>query len=290
MILVLLTGCYGDLSNGIFIEDAKFLAALPSTDAFAFQLPEGSGGADELAGSREVTVATMDQVGAFLDEVVGGTAVVTEVPPSERGEDFRVWGPRAWDAYLGSYLRMEMSRTSDGTLYTFAYQASDTSSGPWEEFTGGTWEPEPSTGWQGQLVFDYDRLASVTGSDEQGVIIAHWDERDLPMVEVEVDAILSGNEERFQSRLRVEDDGAGRFDFIESERVGDRNDEPLVFVSRWDATGLGRTDGVFEGVEFSECWAVDGSQTWRATYGEGGTEGGDPDLCPYDDVAQPGEL
>ena len=36
MILVLLTGCYGDLSNRIFVEDAKFLAALPSTEAFAF--------------------------------------------------------------------------------------------------------------------------------------------------------------------------------------------------------------------------------------------------------------
>jgi len=288
--LALLTGCYGDLSNQIFIEDAKFLAALPSTEAFAFQLPEGSGGADELADGYAVTVVIMDLVGDFLNTVVGGTAVVTQVPPSERGDDFRVWGPGAWDAYLGSYLRMEMSRASDGGIYTFAYQASDTSSGPWEEFTSGTWESEPGAGWQGQLAYDYDRLASATGSDEEGLLLARWDERDVRMVEVEVDAVLSGNEVRFRSRLRAEDDGSGRFDYIESEQIGGRNDEPLVFVSRWDATGRGRTDGVDDGEGFSECWALDGSMTWRATYGETETETGDLDLCPYDDVAQPGEL
>ena len=289
--LVLALGCYGNLSNDIFVEDARFYAALPSTDAFAFALPEGGGTSETPSDWYTATVETMAATGGFLDTVVGGTAVVAQVPPSERGDDYRVWGPGAWDAYPGSYLQMEMSRTSDLALYTFAFQASPASSGPWTEFTSGTWQPESSTPWQGEMTFDYDRLASVTGELEGGLVEARWDERGRRRVALDVDATIAGTEHRFQAGLLAEDDGSGRFDFVEDYLVGeDREGEPAIFASRWDATGAGRTDGLYAGLAFTACWAPDGSETWLAVYDEPAFEEGDPDMCPFDDIAQPGGI
>ena len=291
MTLLLSLACYGNLSNDIFVEDARFYAALPSTDAFDFALPEGGGSSESPSDWYTATVQTMAATGSFLDTVVGGTAVVAQVPPSERGDDYRVWGPGAWDAYPGSYLQMEMSRTSDLALYTFAFQAAEASSGPWTEFTSGTWQPDSSTPWQGEMTFDYDRLASVTGELDAGLIVARWDEREQRRVALDVDATLNDTPQRFQAGLLANEDGSGRFDFVEDYLVGeDRETEPAIFVSRWDATGAGRTDGVYAGLEFTACWATDGSETWLAVQDDPPYEEGDVTACPFEDIAQPGEL
>lgn len=285
MTLLTLLGCYGDLSNAIFEEDARFYAALPSTDAFSFAYPAPELLAEEPAFFYGLTTKTMGTTSAFLDTVVGATAIVTAVPPAERGEDWRVWGPGAWDAFPGTYLRMEMSRTSDQSLYTFAFQVADTSAGPWTEFTSGTWQVDPGTGMQGELLFDYDQLSGVVGGADTGQVLARWDAREGRQVEVLADAVVGGTEVALSASILEQAEG-GRFEFSEPEaRLG----PSTGFVTRWDGTGAGRADGLVFSDEtkgdyaFTQCWLADGEGVFYRDDAEPPTQVGDEALCALAD-------
>ncbi len=287
MVALLLAGCFGDFSNEIFNEDAKFYSALPSPESFRFEYPQPQGDlSDDPATFYTITSQTMTTTNNFLAVLVTATGIVVAVPPSERGEDYRVWGPGAWDEFPGSYLRLEMSRTTDGSLYNFGYQASSTSGGPWSEFASGTWHLDPGSGTQGYLVFDYDLLSEVVGGENSGALTILWDAREEHILEVDADAQVGGQQRSFVSRIEEHEQG-GRLDFEDDQF--ERALQTASFVTRWDSTGAGRADGSVYGHEekgdfdFVQCWQADGASLYYLDDSEVPVESGAEEDCIFSD-------
>ncbi|MBK7759488.1 MAG: hypothetical protein IPI35_24450 [Deltaproteobacteria bacterium] len=119
-----LTACGGDLSNAVFVEDAAFRAALPQL-AVSLAWPGGEVTVEEPATGAELlslppTQDALVELAAALDLLQVTVSPALSLSPSERGEDYRVWGPYPFEEAPGSFIRLEMSRTRDRALYSVA--------------------------------------------------------------------------------------------------------------------------------------------------------------------------
>lgn len=257
--LWLTVACTGDLSNAIFIEDALFLGALPTSDRFQLEPP---GTAPLAADAASLFAYSRDALAGAEDLMGRVTAVGDEVaalPPSERGPDFRVWGPFEWDDVPGTWVRAELGRSSTGSTYSLSVQVGPTSAGPWDGewitgvHTAGPVEVPAGTGWVA-----YDHAALVP---DAGTVWAEYDIRDLTRLLVVA--------------TDTSDDGAWLYQQLEDG--GDLQHVPaappladgdlLALRTRWRTGGEGRGDARLargdDSVAASQCWASDGALVWQ---------------------------
>ena len=301
--ILLATACSGSLSNEIFYEDVDFLGALPNGEDLAVSYPgEPILDSDDALYFR-TTVDTMQGFSDWSVLISTVTDTVRAVPPSLRGDDLRVWGPGAWDAYPGSFLRLEMSRTSDRGLYVWTFQASEFSDGPWTEFMSGTSRVDSE--WDVELEWDQNTLDDAVESGGSGALEMAYvvDEDGMLTVALEARGLRSayGAAQSTRMWLQSPEDGSGEFQLAQQMDANPGEtlaiDENVELVTRWDSAGLGRADGTVDGGDYpypglvlTQCWTADGALTFQAdTEGVLPAEGSEDD-CPFDDIAGADEL
>lgn len=273
--ILLLLACSGDLSNEVFIEDAAFREALPHPDDVALAWPVDIELDEDSASMLQLTVEGLSAVLAWGERFVVATADTAAYAPTERGEDYRAWGPEPWDDVPGWFLRAELSRTRDGALYGFGIAASETSLGPWTEFVSGTWRPEPQEGedWRGEATWQVSQLSGGEG----GVVNLRYGSGadDTLVLELSSEGVEEADREY---RVEQAEDLSGvliyrsQEDFIDS---ADERRERILLLSQWDAEGAGRVDARLAGgdlgltqIDLSQCWGADGRLTWQGAASE----------------------
>lgn len=269
-----LLGCSGSLSNAIFHEDAAFLAALPTYDELARPYP----GAEDRTGDEALYYgATADSLEGFAQYTLLITSVADTarlVAPSYRGDDVRIWGPGAWDVYPGTYLRLEVSRTSTHELYVYQFQASESPDGPWTEFvTGSTRLDEVESG---SLDWDQGALDSAIGVGGRGTYDIEYTLGEVTEIEMAATGLQIGFSDVSSSNawLIVDPDGSGLYELHYQQDIDGGADIPIdeeiELVSRWTADGAGRGeaevrggDTDYPGLVFTQCWDLDGQLTFQ---------------------------
>ena len=287
--LVALTACGGDLSNAVFVEDAAFRAALPQLTV-SLLWPGGEVTVEEPATGAELlalppTRDALAELAAALELLQVTVSPALSLSPSERGEDYRVWGPYPFDEAPGSFIRLEMSRTRDRALYSVALQAAATSLGPWTEFSVGLWSEEPlEEDLVGELGWDWGAFGAATGAAAEGHFTLAWSERGehlrLGLAEI-------GGLESATMSVLLEDAGGA----LTTEALVDLDDEgglpeSLTLRSVWDAAGAGRGALRVSGGDLGlisntaeHCWAADGALLWFSDEEGWGTTSGDEAAC-----------
>lgn len=265
----LLLACGSTLSNDLFLDDADFAAALPSGEHLALSYPvPDQGVAEDPADLYTITVNTLGLGGAILDLTTGATAQVLAAPPTERGLDYRVWGPLPWDENPDWFLRVEMTRSSTGGTYAYAFAVAETSAGPWWEFLEGQHEVGEQEVALGEGTVWWRNLLG------EGEVEIGYDLRETATISAEVRALDLGEGSIDQQWTWTEEvDGGGRLfqaqpaDAVPALRGG--SDEELTVESRWLSDGTGRADAWLSGgdlygatVQLSQCWMATGAATW----------------------------
>ena len=301
--ILLLSACSGSLSNAIFLEDADFLDALPGGEGLGVEYPGSPTPDADDASYFQTTVQTLDGLQDWSRLITTVTATVRAVPPSTRGEDYRIWGPGAWDVYPGSFLRLEMSRTSDHGLYHWTFQASEMSDDPWTEFmTGETWAEGD---WDVELEWDQAALAEAIDAGGEGSLELAYAAMEEGGVIVQIDSqgYATAFEQAQSTRMWLDApaDGSGELQFAMRMDANPGEllprDEDIELITRWDSSGTGRADGTIEGGDYpypglvlTQCWSEDGVLTFKAdSEGVNPAEGSETD-CPYMDVGVVDEL
>jgi hypothetical protein len=306
--LLLTTGCGSTISNQVFYEDADFLSALPGPDHFNMDYPtetttEACDANDtETAAFFCITVDALETGNGLIETLTALTDVVRLASPSERGDDYRVWGPGDWiEKFPGNFLRVEMSRSPTRSAYSWSFQLARTSQGPWDsEVIFGTHyagEIDVSAG-VGDLVLDLDALAEIVGETGQvGRLTAAYDARDSTEFSVlfegqdETDGSLVNSQWTYQEMA----DGGG--DLIFDSDLNLDNDtalEKLALRTRWRVNGDGRGDSLVHSDDLtgsprsaSQCWKGNGDMTWHTDEFDWMEDTGSESECAFADAAFP---
>ncbi|MFT5586126.1 MAG: hypothetical protein ACI9VR_003723 [Cognaticolwellia sp.] len=289
--LILLLACAGNLSNDPFTEDAVFLSALPPAGLLQLEYPSDLESADaELLG---VALSQLDAARALTSNFASVTEVIQAVSPSERGQHHRVWGPGAWDAVPGAFLRVEMTRTSDGATYLTTFQTAATSDGPWQEFFEGdaTLDPDVPLGQQGPVsgTLRWDASALDQVVPDHGTESVRFDyqaEPDGPLsLQIIAPLDLSFKQQPDDSgnvwlstRLDIAGEGSPKTGPIP---------EDIELELAWGPNGAGRGRLQAEGGDLpwatatiEECWQDGGERVWVwADPVDLGNEEGESALC-----------
>ncbi len=265
MLPLLFLACSGDLSNQLFDEDAAFAAALPDADQLTLSSPGDPGSVSDAAAELfSLTVGTLAGGQQVLDGITSMTAEVLATPPTERGEDYRVWGPVPSDDNPDLFLRIEMSRSSTGSAYTYALQVAETSAGPWWELVSGT------------HLAGLDDVALGTGSIELldlttgDQLLVDYDLQALRSVHMEQ---VDGGQPSLQWTWSEHDDGGGGLSYDQpADAIGKLSSvgaTDLSVETTWLPDGAGRgvarlSGGAYAGsdIELLQCWDTSGSATW----------------------------
>ncbi len=290
MPLLLTLACTGTLSNDPFTQDAVFLSALPPAELLQLSYPSDLEEAD--ATLLGMGLSELDRAREMTSNMQSVTQVIQAVSPTERGEHHRVWGPGAWDAVPGAFLRVEMTRTSDGGTYLTTFQTAATSEGPWTEFFEGDASVDPSLApgqsgeVQGSLHWDAEALNGVApGHDTQSVRLDYQAIPEGPLAL----QIISPLDLSFVQQP----EGSGsvwlrtRMDIDDAQQGKANIREDVDLLLAWDETGAGRGELLATGGDMpwpearvEECWSSSGVQQWIwAEPADLGAESGDADLC-----------
>ena len=289
--LLFLMACSGTLSNDIFTDDAVFLSALPPVELLQLEYPSDLENAD--GALLSVALNQMDAARALTSNLASVTEIVQAVSPSERGEHHRVWGPGAWDAFPGTFLRVEMTRTTDSATYLTTFQTAATSDGPWQEFFEGdaSLDPEIPIGQQGPvsgtLHWDASALDPVApGHGTQSVRFDYQAEPDGPLslqIIVPLDLRFEQQPDHsgsvwLSTRLDIAGEGSTKTGPIP---------EDIELELAWgpDGAGRGRLEAAggdlpWATASIEECWKDGGERVWVwADPVELGEEEGDSAAC-----------
>jgi hypothetical protein len=305
--IVLLGGCGSTFNNDALLEDADFLNALPGPEQIHISTP----GTLEVEACEEagtstlacLTVDSLDTAQSLLAIVNDLTQVIHGQTPTERGEDYRVWGPGDWLENLpGTFVRVEMSRSPTRSTYSWAYQFAPSSQGPWSgEILVGTHragELIVAEG-SGDLDCDLEAWAQVTGGGTTGSMTIEYDVRDRTWLRLVTDG-RAGEDPLGQDRDWTYEelpDGGGEFIYDSAFDVHNSEQDIAEQVDirvRWTALGDGRGYGLVTGGDLevglastSECWDPDGQFTWHTDEFGWQDEQGDVALCAFSEPAWP---
>ncbi len=303
-LLLLAAGC-GDLSNQVFYEDADFLAALPTREALQLSYIDGFEGRPEdfpealLFGHTLSAIQAADQYLALSTEI---TDALRALSPSERGADYRRWGPSEYSfSGVTGYLQVEMTRAISGGSYTTLFHWADGPSGPWTRFyVGHHYVGDTVAEGSGDMSWDYGALRGA------GSLSIDYDLRGSPAFSMQLDElVLPESAEVLDARwyYTLAEDGGGDLEYTAAIDIGGDSAEPVPEVleirSRWLADGTGRGDALLTGGDalgdtegrFTQCWTVDGTLLAQAaepsSFEDYFPPIGDPAAdCPYPEAAE----
>ncbi len=291
MLLLLLLAC-GSVSNEIFAEDAAFLDAFPDeerqTVGFESDLSTESARASigETADLVVLSVGATRGVNEFIFTLLGAVETLRGLPPAERTDDSRRWGPFEADCEVDATALM----SRDAGVYDWSI--SGRQSDETYVFLYGTHYAGSSVrAGDGQFVFDRGQWASWCGNDDDGLLTVDYDNRegvDLVVVLDEVEPALT------YALRRTADEGDFQYRYVgDIEDDGSSEDATVTVRNRWEPGTGGRSDAFVTGGGFeerqwrwSQCWDARGGLTWEGESLGLFEESGDASTCVYADVAE----
>lgn len=297
LVPLLLAACTDDpISNGIFADDADFVAALPDAERqtvgfSADTTDEAARGVGERADLVDLSVGIGGAVNTFVFNVLGVVDHVRSLPPSERTEDSRRWGPYTDGCDVDATLLMSRSAGVYGwSVSGHPPEGDDAIVVYGTHFTGTS-----VAAGDGTFVWDHTRYSAWCETGETGLVTVDYDNRDGVDLLVDVVGWSAGGEEAKDWRyayLRTETEGD--FQYRTEEDLADDGSDRLADVAvrdRWVPGTGGRSDAVVTGgglgaeLRWSQCWDARGHLTWQADNLGLVEEVGDPATCVYADAA-----
>jgi hypothetical protein len=290
--LLAIAGCGGLQPASWMEQDEAYVVAVPDEARSRVGKPRAL---DVRAdGDTAVTLQLLDPVVDALNgmtlQLLGVLDEIVSVPPDERTEDSRRWGPHyVSDVDLTYQLDVQLEDAQ--YRYEVLLDAGDTGAATYPVMIG---DYQPSGDTTGAGTFDLDGavlqamlpVSGVTGT----LVVDH--EIDASSLRIGMD--LRGLQADDLDDLLVPD----RYTYSEGADVGQlcflatvdwtagEATEQLQVVARWDLDGGGRADGSLSGgdlaspIEIVECWDGQGVATyWWDSAGLFPTSG-DPSACP----------
>ncbi|MEZ4241992.1 MAG: hypothetical protein R3F59_38740 [Myxococcota bacterium] len=300
VLMALAAGCGAPISNGVFLEEAKFLGALPTQERFGAPtqvLYAPAGDAPVLAAAKVRATDWDDWFGVLAAAGDG----LREAPPDVATAVKRRWdGVEAAHRLLGGsmgqdpgvvsfWVQAEVVRPGEGDV-SWTMSLADDEDGPWTGVASGTHrEREDGTG-SGDLSFDLNAIAAVLGGhpdDPLGVFYVQYDDADpefagarsveaaqtLVPGAVLTHGVVGETIFVFTGALTVTDDGATRLGYaavLHDERGG------------W-GEGVVQSDVEEETLAWTSCWTSFGGLVWQGGDPGIATAGTDASACPVPD-------
>lgn len=303
LLLFALTGC-DDISNAIFDEDLEYLGALPTAETHEVDLERTTSSGtlpSDAPYLLKITKLISTGPNAFIDALLQIVDEIRTLPPSERGEGHRAWGPFESDAEEGSWVRLDIDRADTKSLstWTWTFSIGETEAGPWEAFCTGTHKAsgQISEG-NGQIWLDWEPIARPDGALERGIYEVSYDndaakELTVTMTELVVDGAAIPD----QLYWYYEDGEVGDFEYLADWDIWETEvgvgPETLAVRTRWIEGAGGRSDGTaFDGdlgeltYRISQCFDANGHTTWDAASSSGIPVGDGDGACAYSEWAE----
>ncbi len=296
LLILVISGC-GKVSNSIFEEDAEFTAALPdeSGQTVGFSddtTDETARGLGERADLVELSVAVASGVNAYVFAVLGVLDGVIDLPPAERTEDTRRWGPYTGECSVDFSLLMSRSvGVYDWSVSGHTAAADDAVLLYGTHFAGTS-----VAAGDGRFVWDHTRWNEWCAGAETGLVAVEYDNRDGVDLVVAVDGwtTTTGDVEDWTYAYR-RTETAGDFQYrTVTDLEGDGSDElaTVAVRDRWIPGEGGRSDATVTGGGFgeepwlwSQCWGATGRLLWQED-SRGLTEQvGVAEACAFSDFA-----
>lgn len=289
--LLLLTGC-GDVSNALFLEDAEFLDALPSSAKHTVAFDAAEVEPTALGEEAELyTLSTNTAIAANYPvfQVLAAVDTIRELPPTGRAEDERWWGPYDW--VEGVQIVARITREGPGL---FAWEIGGVPDGGAEItwVTGTHYAGDSVADGDGAFTWDIGAEAAMIGDPSTGVLSVDYDNREGVDLVLDLadwsDGTTTPVDADYAYRLL---DGVGDFQYRTwDDLTGDATLEELEVRSRWIVGDGGRSDATVDATRASwsasQCWTPSGELTFQeddAGYWEALGEATD---CVFPDFAE----
>jgi hypothetical protein len=283
LVLVLAVGCGNPISNALFIEDAEFLAAVPTFEDLRVDFPAeaepfGAAPAIPLPGHaadlRAQTAAVADNLELTLADLMTLGTFIRSDEPSAREEDLRSWGPSSLENGTRTLLLVDIVRSGVGQ-YDWAFMLGESSAGPWEPFYEGThYSGATVSEGDGSLEADIGALAVALGEERQGTVAVEYDQREGTLLQLDLrDYREAEADEPTNAHYRYQADGSGAADFqygLEAQLAGGEARERVGVRTRWLASTAMRADSRMAGgdlasddLTMSQCWDETGTLVYQ---------------------------
>lgn len=297
MLLLSLVAC-GDISNGVFAEDADFVAVFPEEERTTLDVPGAVlvDGAKGALGDRPELLTTSLEVALTVNsaifDILGLVDEVRGIAPSARTRDSRSWGPVP---ACGGDLTAEVLR-SGASQFDWRFNGSN-AAGAADFLTGTHYAGSTVAAGDGAFVWDHAAYGVFCGEDTGGRLVVDYDNRTGVDLLVDLDAIRSGSPDVWDGAYAYRfADAEGDFQYLTTYDFSDDGTSELATVAvrtRWIPDVGGRADAVLTGgdlgdreVLWTQCWGDDLTMGYQHD-SLGLTEDlGDPASCPYADFAE----
>jgi hypothetical protein len=297
-LLLALSAC-GNVSNDPFDDDANFLAALPSAERQAVALDadvtdEAARGIGELAELLELSVSVGGAVNGFVAGVFEVLGDVRGLPPAERTDDGRRWGP----ADVGCDVTGSLLMSRDVTVYAWSAVGHQAGDEPDATVLYGTHYAGVSVAeGDGRFVWDHSRWSSWCGRDEGGLVTVEYDSREGVDLLVSLDDFhLEGEAPHAARYAYARTDELGDFEY-RTEQAFDVGDGEATFSvavrTRWVPGIGGRSDAVITGEaledrewRWSQCWLGAGRLVYEVDNVGIVDEAGEVGECVFETAAE----
>jgi hypothetical protein len=245
---------------------ADLRTALPTTEQVRINLPEGQ--ARTIGAIADYYKVTRDVTRTFN----GGSGwvlvllhAIVQYPVTSVDGDKYTWGP--WtDALNPAEYKLDVTDNGDGT-YEYDLSGRNKSATAFEVIISGHADPRPGK-LQGNGVFNIDfdasrRVNPIDAGNERGEVTVSYD---LAKRHLDLDIVgVDDNNKPVTAQYAYDEqiDGSGKMSFsAKGDAGGGAQLESFQLVSKWAASGMGRTDGSATGgdlnatqtVTLTECW------------------------------------
>ncbi len=269
--------CGDPWSNTLFLEDAEFLAALPSFDNHGVSFPEVEGLDTDVVDDDDLRIQSAGvaaQVNGTLADLMTLGDFIRSDEPSLREDDLRSWGPNSLENGSRSLLLVDIIRSGLGQ-YDWSFQLSGSSAGPWESFYQGThYSGATVAQGDGLFVADIGLLASHLAEEREGVAECEYDLREGTFLLIDLRGYRdNADEDALDAHYVYDEDPSGGADFqygIAANLVEGEQTERVGVRSRWQADTAMRADSRLYGGDLleetytvSQCWNADGTLVYQ---------------------------
>ena len=281
----------------------ELATATPSQSAIAINVPEsgsteGASSSALLGGraslysfTRDVSRAVNGGVGAILALVEH----ITDYPPAERDANKAVWGPITDGLNPATYLLVVEKVGDKSYNYVLSGKPKGADDSQYKPVMAGHADVTDEAHGKGDFLVDFSAIHALDDSSKStGGIGVHWDNTGDPRnVEVAfkdfVDAAGAMPRDALY-RYAEHPDHSGNFEFVTLQDIDHdgATKEVVGVLSRWDASGAGRSDASATGgslggltVHIEECWDASFDESYYSdNLGINPTEG-DASSCVF---------
>jgi len=287
-----LAGCGGLQPASWFEEDAAFVQAVPDETRAHVRRPPVTATRD---GNQAVTLELIDpvadEINALTLQVLSVLGEIVSVPPDERTDELRRWGPAYANPYGVTY-ELSVLEAEGSYDYELLLDRGETTTATYSVLTGD-YHPDDSGEASGSFLLDGVVIDEVYADlDVSGrVAVDHRITADSVAIGLDLtDLDIQGLTLVPDLYAFYEDaDGGNLCFYAQTDLTGGGSDEQLEVLAVWTAAGAGRASGTLQGgdvgdtVSFTECWDASGGPTyWWDSAGLLGDHGAVED-CPVDE-------